>query len=338
MLSVYAIQWPLTLLATSLDYFWLFLTKIALAASALVLQVDSLPNTLVVLIAASCLVLMLPFSSRLKIISAFACLIIFFPPLQTKPEKDQFTLHLLDVGQGLSIFIETHTRNILFDTGAGYASGFNYFNAIIQPLLSKIKVHKLDLMVISHSDNDHSGGLLAAQSALKIARLDSEIAGDGSVVNKPCESNLAWQWDGVSFHYRHPDVSSEKKINNRSCVLEISTQQCKVLIMADAEKKIEALLIPTNIQANQQVLIVGHHGSNTSTSKDFLQREAFTSALISNGYKNRYGHPHPSVLKRLHQAEVEIYRTDVLGSIEVTAGVSGCDISSYKQKNKRYWW
>ena len=108
--------------------------------------------------------------------------------------------------------------------------------------------------------------------------------------------------------------------------------------MADAEYKLERNLLASTLNANQQILVVGHHGSNTSSSSQFLARGQFSSALISSGYRNRYNHPHDQVLARLAAANSRVYRTDQLGSIELTASAEGCQIMGHRQLYRRYWW
>ncbi|EPJ47933.1 MAG: hypothetical protein OFPII_09010 [Osedax symbiont Rs1] len=334
----FKVEFPLQLLARALDYFWLVLENLESSAAGLIVSVNTLPKALVLLIALSCLVLLLPIGKRMKLVGLCAALLILFPPVRAPLQPAQFKMTLIDVGQGLAVLIETRSHTLLFDTGAAYDSGFNYFTASVEPLLSHLAIDTLDLLVISHTDNDHSGGLLAAQKSLQIKKLDSELQGDGSIDHKTCQSNERWQWDQVSFHYRQPETIAKTNNNNKSCVLEIATEQCSLLIMADAERKIEALLLPSRQRSKQKVLVVGHHGSNTSTAAAFLKREKFSDALVSNAYNNRYGHPHPLVLARLKAHNIQVYRTDLQGSIELQSSAEGCSIKSYKNRHKRYWW
>ena len=153
-----------------------------------------------------------------------------------------------------------------------------------------------------------------------------------------CRSGKQWVWDDVSFHYRQPAQGTFKKSNNQSCVLELAALQCKVLITADAEIALERELLTSVLKAADRVLVVGHHGSNTSSSAQFLAKEQFTKAMVSSGYRNRYGHPHPKVLERLKNANAALYRTDQLGSIEVLATTEGCVLSSHRERFRRYWW
>ncbi|MFT5707154.1 MAG: competence protein ComEC [Oceanospirillaceae bacterium] len=329
----------LNFVAACLDYFWLALGKIAQQSKYFIFEITAIDAQFMLLITLACFAVMLPLPKRIKLLGLGAVLLMLYPPVIEKPAKEQFNLTLIDVGQGLAVLVETHSRTLLYDTGAAFDSGFSYFDAVIKPLLAKRAIKKLDLLIISHTDNDHSGGLKAAQSYLHIDQLDSELAGDGSVANTVCESGKRWQWQGVSFYYRQPDVSKEAKSNNKSCILEIASEHCKVLIMGDAQKSIESRLLTSEelINGREKVIIVGHHGSNTSTHADLLAAEQFSSALISSGYRNRYHHPHTKVLQRLKLANITVYRTDLQGSIELSSTAHGCEISSFLQNQRRYW-
>ncbi|MEH6444728.1 MAG: DNA internalization-related competence protein ComEC/Rec2 [Oceanospirillaceae bacterium] len=341
LVAAYGWQGLLNFVAACLDYFWIVLDKIAEQSEYFLFEITVIAVPFMLLITLACFAAMLPLPKRIKLLGLGAVLLILYPPVIEKPTRDQFKLTLIDVGQGLAVLIETHSHALLYDTGAAFDSGFNYFDAVIKPLLAKREIKQLDLLVISHTDNDHSGGLEAAQSYLRIKRLDSELAGNGSIANAVCESGKKWQWQGVSFYYRQPDVTKEAKTNNKSCVLEIASEHCKVLIMGDAQKSIESRLLASEDRETEEaidkVLIVGHHGSNTSTHAALLAAEQFNSALVSSGYRNRYNHPHGKVLQRLKLAGMAVYRTDLQGSLEVRSTAEGCEVSSFLQNKRRYW-
>jgi len=328
----------LNILAFIIDHFWLFLDEIDNMPSYFVLTIDKVTMPIIVFLALACFSLLLPTRAKIKTIALCVWCLLFFPPSVRVVKAPHFQLTVLNVGQGLAIYASTAAHRMLFDTGAGFSGGFNFFNAVIKPYLTEQSVRKIDLLTISHVDNDHSGGLKAAQEFLQIARLDSEISAAPKVVFNKCASGREWQWEGVHFKYRQPITPSNTKPNNKSCVLEITNKFCKILIMADVEKEIETKLLPTQFASLASVLIVAHHGSNTSTSRAFLQSQSFDNAVISSGYQNRYNHPHPKVLARLKEQGIGIYRTDLQGSINIASGDSGCHISSYRETAKRYWW
>jgi competence protein ComEC len=327
---------PLAVIAKALDYFWWILAKIAEHGDVLLLEV-SVPSAInIVLIGLGCWCLLLPFPREIKALGLLTWLLIIGRQGSDFDKDMRFKATLINVGQGLSVLVQTPKHTMLFDTGAAFDSGFSYFKQVVSPLLAQRKIDKLDLLVISHADNDHSGGLLPATQSLTIDKI--EMGMPSKEHPQGCQSGRQWLWDEVSFHYRHPIQGMFSKRNNRSCVLELGNAQCKVLIMADAEKKVERMLLASVFNAEQRLLIVGHHGSNTSSTEDFLSRERFSNALISNGYRNRYGHPHPKVIERLKSQGIKIFRTDQLGTIDITASDKGCEITSHKSRYRRYWW
>jgi len=327
---------PLAAIAKALDYFWWVLAKIAEHADILLLDV-SVPSSInIILIGLGCWCLLLPFPREIKALGLLTWLLLIVPPSGKFEKGVRFKLTLINVGQGLSVLVQTPKHALLFDTGAAFNGGFSYFKQVVSPLLAQRKIDDLDLLVISHADNDHSGGLLPATQSLAIDNIDMGMPNKEH--ERGCESGKQWLWDDVKFHYRHPIQGTFSKRNNRSCVLELGNTQCKVLIMADAEKKVERILLEPEFNAEQKILIVGHHGSNTSSTQAFLNQESFTHALISSGYRNRYGHPHPKVIERLKSVGVKIFRTDQLGTIDITASAKGCEITSHKSRYRRYWW
>ena len=338
LLALLNVQQLLQLLAAALDYYWALLALLQSYTDHFLLSVEGVADHWLLMLALGCLCWMLPISRWLKCIALSAWLVIFYPPREESLQQQQFKLTLMDVGQGLAVLIQTRQHNILFDTGAAFASGFSYYSAVIKGQLISSGVAKLDLLVVSHSDNDHSGGVAELQQDYPPTAIHRGMAASVADNSSACRSADHWSWDGVQFHYRQPIGSDSYTANNQSCVLELGNAQCQVIIMGDAEKEIEALLLASVINAQQRLVIIGHHGSNTSTSAEFLERESFSEALISNSYYNRYGHPHPRVLSRLSSAGVEVYRTDLLGTIFVQSSASGCSIDSYKQQHNRYWW
>lgn len=338
-ISFMGVDEPLHWIAICLDYFWLVIGYLSDYTKQWQWTLSPLQKPVIGLLVAACLTLLIPIRRRLKVLALLAWLMIAFPKYSIdKPISKEFRLTMADVGQGLAVLVETQQRTLLFDTGASFPSGFTYFSSVVQPLLEKYHIKVLDRLVISHTDNDHSGGLKAAQQQLLIRRLDSEISTVKQQPFSACVSGEKWRWGDVDFYYRHAPVQANARRNNRSCILEVATANCSVLIMGDAEKKVELKLLPSKRSSKHQVLIVGHHGSNTSTSQRFLQETSFSDALISSGYKNRYNHPHPNVIQRLKQHEIQIWRTDLQGSIEVKSWNKGCQINEYRGQNLRYWW
>jgi competence protein ComEC len=148
---------------------------------------------------------------------------------------------------------------------------------------------------------------------------------------------LAWQWDSVNFRFLTPTLDTplkETDDNARSCVLHIQTPSTAALLTGDLPAQEESRLLTEAISA--EVFIVGHHGSKTSSSLDFLRAVNPKMAVVSAGYLNRYRHPHPSILQRLSQENIPLWRTDKTGQILFKLDDT-VHIETEAEKSPRYW-
>lgn len=236
------------------------------------------------------------------------------PPLQ---------IQVLDVGQGLSVLIQTPNHRLLFDTGTAGMT-----KQVVLPALHTIGRSQLDVVMISHADQDHAGGVAVVQQAVTVGRWQVGQPLPDVPSSQPCVAGQTWQWDGVVFEVLAPFAEgwSDVSDNEQSCVLRISTppdqtgQVSRVLIMGDAGHLTERvlLLMCANLQA--QLLVVGHHGSQTSSSAPFIHAVQPVRAVIAAGYANRFGHPHQNVMQTLQQAGVHIDSTIDSGSLTYVLG------------------
>ena len=271
--------------------------------------------------------------------------ILFLLPLfLVKPEKleeNEMRFSLLDVGQGLSAVVQTRNHVLVYDTGPRFRSGFNTGESVILPFLKKFAVDKLDVLMISHGDNDHIGGL---QSILENISVDTVISGVMKKTPqknaKPCLAGQQWQWDGVNFEILHPsEPEFIDKGNNGSCVLRVSVADQVILLTGDIEKKAESSLIEKyseKIRAN--ILIAPHHGSNTSSTATFIEAVEPDWVLFPAGYVNRFRFPTKKVLGRYLEREVPYLTTGESGAIEVLIGYEeGMSIGHYRLQNKYFW-
>lgn len=211
------------------------------------------------------------------------------------------SVHFINVGQGDATLIKSRYANILIDTGGSYS--FDISEEVIIPFLKKQRVYQLDYLIITHHDFDHNGGVETLQKNYKVkntydyANFQSIKLGDSEIVN-------------LNTYF---DFSQDENYNSLVLNFELNNQY--YLLMGDAPKAIENKII-TDYDIQCDVLKVGHHGSNTSTGAKFLDAVAPQKAIISCGYKNRYGHPHQEVIALLNKHQIKIYRTDYDGTIQ----------------------
>ncbi len=257
------------------------------------------------------------------------------------PEKGEAKITLLDVGQGLAAVVQTNKHTLVFDTGPKFSRSFDTGAAVVIPFIRQKGIKKLDMLILSHKDNDHRGGLESIQKELEIVSLLSSYDEKDS---EACRAGHNWLWDGVLFEILNPDESlSYKKRNNASCVLRISAGKESLLLSADIEKRAEKQLVEQRYeQLKSTYLVAPHHGSKTSSSRAFLEAVDPEYIFIPVGFKNRYRMPHATVLARYKERHIPILKTQNSGAISVLLGSTGQKSSSeipeeYRKVSQKYW-
>ena len=276
---------------------------------------------------------------------AFAPLFLVWP---VPPAMDTFKLTVLDVGQGLAAVIHTHGHALLYDTGPIYSPESDSGNRIVVPYLRAAGVRRLDGLIVTHADADHSGGAASVLAAVPVAWLASSLPATHPLVAqareaRQCETGQSWDWDGVRFDVLHPSLLSYAteriKTNDRGCVLKISSQFGTALLAADIEKRSEAELLARSAdQLSADVIVVPHHGSRTSSSAEFVERVKPQIAVFTVGYRNRFGHPKDAVVQRYVDAGSRILRSDRDGALVLAFnGTDGIKVSAQRSERRRYW-
>ena len=255
-----------------------------------------------------------------------------------KLAKGEFEVTFLDVGQGLAVVISTHQHHLLFDTGPAYPSGFNLGNVVVVPYLLSKQISTLDAVVLSHSDMDHAGGM---NFILKRIKVDKKFAGGDSLPNgfNACQKGIQWSWDGIHFEFLHPGISFSSSRNNTSCVLKVSNESRSVLLTADIEKQAEQNLITTiGLKLRSDILLVPHHGSLTSSSAAFLDAVRPSIAVVSSGFKNRFGFPKEKIVEAYLKRCIVLHNTAFSGAVQIVFTRSGkIELSHYRTIRRRYW-
>ena len=228
-----------------------------------------------------------------------------------------FQVLAVDVGQGTSVLMRTARHALLFDTGPRIGEQLNAGDRTLLPLMRTLGIHHIDTLMISHQDSDHVGGASAIMRDMPVSQLLTSLADDHPlrrqsgvqgqpVPHQACEAGQQWQWDGVTFTVLHPTAheyaNRDADHNALSCVLRVSTPGApgrSVLIAADIESEQEkAILQRASSVLQSDVLIVPHHGSQTSSTRPFLQTVNPMQSVIQVGRRNAYKHPSKSVLTR----------------------------------------
>jgi len=262
------------------------------------------------------------------------------------PRAAQVWIDVLDVGQGLAAVVRTANHSLLYDTGPAYSSDADSGSRIVVPFLRAAGIVRLDGVIVSHDDVDHSGGLLSVLQAVPVDWVVTSLPQSDPVLalaarSERCFAGQQWEWDGVRFEILHPTWDSYNqptiKDNDRGCVLRVVSAAGTILLAADIERQSEQQLLQrVSQQLAADVLVVPHHGSMTSSSDAFLDQIHPQIAIIPVGYRNRFGHPAADVLARYQRLGTRIFRTDRDGALLVRFDDS-VSVRAWRVERPRYW-
>ncbi|AVD37688.1 ComEC/Rec2 family competence protein [Clostridioides difficile] len=254
----------------------------------------------------------------------FLSILIIISLLIGCDKKSLLSIHMIDVGQGDSILVQTPTnKNILIDGGDEYSKN------IINSYLRQKRIKTIDIIIATHPDSDHIGSL---DNVIKKFNVNSIYMPEQStnsesyqnLINSCTDKNLAIQYlykddvlnidNNINIYVLSPSYIQEES-NLNSIVFKLTFNNNSFLFMGDAEEENEKEILRSFELNNINFIKIGHHGSNSSSSLEFIKKINPDIAAISCGYKNQYGHPHKEVIDNLKQSHVSIYRTDRIGDI-----------------------
>jgi competence protein ComEC len=288
--------------------------------------------------------LLLPRGFPLRAMGALLWLPLVFPP-RASIAPGSFEADVIDVGQGTAVLIRTAGHALLYDTGPAFADS-DAGERIVVPYLRASGVGALSGVIVSHDDNDHSGGLQSVLRDIPTGWLLHGLPAASPLLSaapspRHCARGQQWQWDGVRFEILNPPVTayaeSGRRDNDYSCVLKVSRGVGSLLITGDAERRGELELLESGADVAATALVAGHHGSRTSSMDEFVERVHPRYGIFTVGYRNRFGHPHPQVLARFRELDANILRSDAGGLIRLTFGEAGVVASEYRPSHRRYW-
>ena len=244
----------------------------------------------------------------------FWLLPLFNTPVAT-PDPGDATLTVLDVGQGTAAVVRTQQHVLVYDTGPKFSARFDAGHAVVLPYLRTLGVTDIDMLMVSHGDNDHIGGAESIVNSMPVKRILSSVPERIGPQAEHCLAGQRWQWDGVDFVVLHPQ-SSGLTGNNASCVLRIATRGASVLLTGDIEYEAEQLLLASNALQPTDIVLVPHHGSRTSSTEPFVAALQAKHAVFSAGFLNRYGFPKPDIAARYQALGAKLWTTGTVGAIE----------------------
>ena len=277
---------------------------------------------------------LLPCHWRVRCLLLMALLPWWFP-LSARIHPGDFEIHVMDVGQGQAVLVQTANHRLLYDAGPASPTGWTTAQAVVWPMLGTLGIHALDRIVISHADNDHAGGLPWMLERFPAADiLQTGLPG----VGHHCLAGEQWEWDDVRFSVLHPGKAAGTG-NNASCVLRIDNGHFVALLPGDIEREAELALLNTQPKAlKADWLLAPHHGSRTSSSWPFAKAVRPAQVIYSAGFQSRFGHPADDVVMRWHQLGSQSLKTASCGTYTVRVAANGNWQQRCHRKEARPWW
>ncbi len=259
-----------------------------------------------------------------------------------RPVPGEFELLAADVGQGTAVLVRTTRHSLVYDAGPRFSSESDAGHRVLVPLLRALD-ERVDTLVLSHRDADHTGGAEAVLATQSQASLLSSIEDQHPLqALRPatrCHAGQRWAWDGVAFEVLHPlggDYQTPQKSNAMSCVLRVSNGRHHALLTGDIEAAQEARLVASGAPLQADVLLVPHHGSKTSSTSAFLAQVAPRFALVQAAYRNRFGHPAPAVLARYDALGIAVFDSPGCGAMAWRSAQPAA-LDCHRDARRRYW-
>ena len=236
--------------------------------------------------------------TRIFLIGQITFLVLIAIPIENAITEE---VNFINVGQGDCTLVRDHDKVALIDTG-----GLTYTdiaNDVLVPYLKKKRIYKIDMVIITHYDYDHYGALEELQKTYQVANVYDY------------SSSFPIKMGDISFNNYNYYGQDRKEENDKSLVIGFNLCQKDFLIMGDAPTYIEKQIMKNESSVSCDILRVGHHGSNTSSSEEWLKFVSPEEAVISVGKGNKFGHPNKEVISALNKYKIKIRRTDIEGTI-----------------------
>ncbi|MEZ8125216.1 DNA internalization-related competence protein ComEC/Rec2 [Vibrio splendidus] len=262
-------------------------------------------------------------------------------------QQNKLTIDILDVGHGLSLVLEKNNRVVVYDLGNAWQGG-SIVESLLIPTLNQRGVHEVEGVIVSHFDSDHAGGYPALlenynpkwirasqninQQTQSTVQVQSNI--------QTCIFGEAWNWQGLEFEVLWPPQRVKRAYNPHSCVVRIfePNSEFSMLLTGDIERVSEWLLAREGQRLKSDVMLVPHHGSNSSSIKLFIEAVSPQLAIASLAKGNQWGMPSKSVIERYHETGSAWLDTGESGQITITISKEGWKYHTIREQQGRQWY
>ncbi|MEZ9338001.1 DNA internalization-related competence protein ComEC/Rec2 [Vibrio splendidus] len=262
-------------------------------------------------------------------------------------QQNKLTIDILDVGHGLSLVLEKNNQVVVYDLGNAWPGG-SIVESLLIPILNQRGIHELEGVIVSHFDSDHAGGypVLLENYNPKWIRASQNI-NQQTQTTVQVQSNIqtctlgeAWNWQGLEFEVLWPPQKVKRAYNPHSCVVRIfePNSEFSMLLTGDIERVSEWLLAREGQRLKSDVMLVPHHGSNSSSIKPFIEAVSPQLAIASLAKGNQWGMPSKSVIERYHKTSSAWLDTGESGQITITISQEGWKYHTIREQQGRQWY
>ena len=266
-----------------------------------------------------------------------------WPP--ARPGAGEVWVTAIDVGQGMAVLLETRAHAVLYDTGPRYSAETDAGARVIAPYLRWRGIDRLDLMVVSHLDSDHSGGAASLLRGVPVDRVWSSLPAEDFNLNPPaqrCSDGESLTLGPMQLRVLHPRAEDYRRssvgTNALSCTLEVHVGANRVLLTGDLPAREEAALVERHPMPVVTLVTAPHHGSRGSSSAAFVEAVRPAWVVYQAGYRNRFGHPDAEVVARYVSVGAKSVRTDHAGATQWRMRADGSiEVESMRVPRRRYW-
>lgn len=279
---------------------------------------------------AACLGLLLPKRQLALLIACWLLLPLWLQQLQPVPAK----MHLIDVGQGTSVLLQQGKYGVLYDVGPRYGS-FSVTQSQVLPYLRYAGIRQLDYLILSHDDSDHTGDPVLVKRHYPATQLVSDSP--RFQPDLTCRQ-LPGQWQSFQIQQLWPPADGlARSKNDSSCVLLIRQGDFSLLLTGDIGTEVEKQLLQRHPRLRVHLLLLGHHGSQSSTALSWLQQLQPMLALNSRGFANPYRHPAIAVTAKLQLLQIPLLDTATLGALQLQFQPDLLQIDSFRRRRVVKW-